>query len=215
VDTFIKTINRPGSKRKLLIALFFVISYTLSISAVGNDIKSVNAWGSLLGLTIMAITAWPLIKVFIWPSGLEHVAATQLSLACHSWKNSYLSIDNELQNRMKEVEGDNIWKIILAALKLESSPGNLTRFKTLFVDSAINTQQRIETVINRYGDVLPSELRVLAQQALSQLSLAPISYVFVMQNPSNQGFYNQFLQIINALEKLERPAHELQNLTRQ
>ena len=215
MNTIINTFSRPDSKRKLLVALFFVISYTLCIAEVLNDIKSLNAWGSLLGLTIMAFTAWPLIKDFIWPSGLEHVAATQLSLACHGWKNAYLSIDSDLQNRMKEVEGDNIWQLILAASKLESSPENLAKFKTLFIESAANIQQRIETVLNRYADVLPNELRVLAQSAITQLSLAPICYLFVIQNPSDQAFYNQFLQIINVLEKLERPSHELQNITKQ
>lgn len=213
MNTLVKAINRPDSKRKILIAFIFVFSYAFSISEVSKDLSSITAWGSLLALTIMAITAWPLIKEVIWPSGLEHVAATELSLACHGWKNAYLSIDNDLHNRIKTVEGENIWELILAASKHSCTSKILTQFKPLFVESAMQTQQTIDTVINRYGDVLPSELRVLAQHAINQLNLAPISYLFVMQNPSDQAFYNQFNQLISVLSKLERPAHELQNLT--
>lgn len=167
MNAFLKTINRPDAKRKLLIAFIFVFSYALAISEVAKELSSITAWGSLLALTSMAITAWPLMKDFIWPSGLEHTAITELSLACHGWKNAYLSIDSDLQNRMKSAEGENIWELILASSKISCTKESLVKFKPLFVDAAIQTQQRIDTVINRYGDVLPGELRVLAQHAIT------------------------------------------------
>ena len=78
----------------------------------------------------------------------------------------------------------------------------------------MNTQKRIDSVIIRYSDVLPDELRVLARQAMEKLRLAPVGYAYVMQEASDQGFFNQFRQLINALSKLERPAHDLQNRTK-
>ncbi len=84
----------------------------------------------------------------------------------------------------------------------------------MFVEEAIHTQRRIDLVLSRYSDVLPSELRVLAHHALSQLSLAGFSYSFSRQRPSEQVLYVQFLQVIDALSKLDRPAHELQTKTK-
>jgi hypothetical protein len=214
LNHIIKILNRPDAKRKLLVASIFVFAYALSIAEIGKDIKSITAWGSFLALTLMGVSAWPLIKGFIWPSGLEHEAATEISLACHSWKNSYFRIDPDLTNRLKEVEGDSIWDKILSASNHKCTKENIVRFQALFVDEAINTQKRIDSVIIRYGDVLPDELRVLARQAMEKLSLAPVGYAFVMKDFSDQGFFNQFRQVINALSELERPAHELQNRTK-
>jgi hypothetical protein len=210
----IKILSRPDAKRKLLIAFIFVFAYVLSISQLTQDIKSITAWGSFLALTLMAVSAWPLVKGFMWPSGLEHVAATELSLACHSWKNAYFRIDPDLTSRLKNVEGDNIWDKILSASNHKCTKENIARFHPLFVDEAMNTQKRIDSVIIRYSDVLPDELRVLARQAMEKLRLAPVGYAYVMQEASDQGFFNQFRQLINALSKLERPAHDLQNRTK-
>lgn len=211
------TLNRPDAKRKLLVALIFTFSYGLSVAEVGQDGKSITAWGSLLSLTLMAISAWPLVKDFIWPSGSEYVAATELSLACHSWKNGYFRVDRDLLNRISKADGENVWEKMLSASRHECTPENLSRFRTLFFDEALNTLNRIDAVIIRYGDVLPEDLRVLAQQAMNQLSLAPFSYTMLgrLDEPySEQAFYVQFVQVINALSKLETPAHELQNRTK-
>ena len=144
-------------------------------SAFGNwDIKSITAWGSFLALTLMAVSTWPLVKGFMWPSGLEHVAATELSLACHSWKNAYFRIDPDLTNRLKKADGNTIWNKMLSASNHKCTKENLARFYPLFVDEAMNTQKRIDSVIIRYSDVLPDELRVLARQAMEKLSLAPV-----------------------------------------
>ncbi len=155
--------------------------------------------GLIFALTLMAISAWPLVKDFVWPSGLEHIAATELSLACHSWKNSYFRIDPDLTNRLRKVEGENIWDKILSASNHKCTKENIARFQALFVGEAINTQKRIDSVIIRYGDVLPDELRVLARHAMEQLSLAPLGYAFAIKDFSDQAFFNQFRQIINAL----------------
>jgi hypothetical protein len=48
---------------------------------------------------------------------------------------------------------------------------------------------------------------------MEKLSLAPVGYAYAMQEASDQRFFNQFRQLINALSKLERPAHDLQNRT--
>ena len=210
----ITILNRPDAKRKLLVAFIFVFCWALTIAEVAQDTKSITAWGSFLALSLLAISAWPLVKDFIWPAGLEHVASTQLSLACHGWKNSYINIDPGLMNRISEVKGENIWDKILSASNHKCTEENLARFRPLFVGEAISTQRQIDEVIIRYGDVLPSELRVLAQHAMSRLSLAPFSYTIFGTNPSDQGFYNQFLGVINALSNLERPTQELQNKTK-
>lgn len=206
-------LNRPDSKRKLLIAAIFVFAFAFSIAEIDKDINSFTAWGSTLALLLMGVTAWPMIKGSIWPSGLDHVASTQLSLACHGWKNAYLNLDSELMNRLESVEGENIWQKILNATDLECTNENINKYQALFINEAINTQRRIDGVLGRYGDVLPHELRVLAQNALTQLSLSPFSYVMFTQSPSKQSFVNQFKQVLFVLEKLERPAHELQNRT--
>lgn len=209
----IKILSRPDAKRKLLIALIFVLAYALSISQLGQDIKSITAWGSFLALTLMAVSVWPLVKGFMWPSGLENVAATELSLACHSWKNSYFRIDPDLENRLKKAEGDSIWDKILSASNHKCTKENIVRFYPLFVDEAMNTNKKIDAVIIRYSDVLLDELRVLARNAMEKLSLAPVGYAVLIQELSDQGLFNQFRQLINALANLERPAHDLQNRT--
>lgn len=209
-----KTLNRPDAKRKLLIAFIFVFAYALSIAELGQDIKSITAWGAFLALTLMGVSAWPLVKGFLWPSGLEHVAATDLSLACHSWKNSYFLIDPDLTNRIRNVEGENIWDKMLSASNHKCTKENIARFKALFVDETINTQNRIESILIRYSDVLPEDLRVLARHTMVKLSLAPVGYAFLIVNFSDKAFFNQFRQVINALSELERPAHELQNRTK-
>lgn len=210
----IKILNHPDAKRKLFIAFIFLLAYAFSIAELVQDIKSKTAWGSFLALTLMAVSAWPLVKGFIRPSGLIHVAATELSLACHSWKNSYFRIDPDLTNRLTKVEGENIWDKILSASHHKCTKENVARFQALFVDEAKNTKKKIDSVMIRYGDILPEELRVLARHAMEKLRLAPVGYVFVLKNFSDQAFFNRFLQIINALSKLERPAHELQNRTK-
>lgn len=63
-------------------------------------------------------------------------------------------------------------------------------------------------------NILPHELRVLAQNALTQLSLSPFSYAMFSQSPSEQAFINQFKLVLFKLEKLAVPAHELQVKTR-
>jgi len=65
LKNIIKTMNYPDARRKLLIALIFVFTYVLSIVEIGQDTKSVTAWGSFLALTLMAVSAWPLVKGFI------------------------------------------------------------------------------------------------------------------------------------------------------
>jgi len=207
-------LNRPDSKRKLLIAAIFIFAFALSIAEIDKDIESFTTWGSMLALLLMAVTAWPMIKESIWPSGLDHVAGTQLSLACHGWKNAYFGLDRGIMDRLETVEGENIWQKIINATDPECTDENINKYQTLFVNEAINTQRRIDEVLGRYGDVLPHELRVLAQSALTQLSLSPFSYAMFAQSPSKQSFVNQFKQILFVLEKLERPAHELQTKTK-
>ncbi|CAB5137980.1 hypothetical protein D3OALGB2SA_4051 [Olavius algarvensis associated proteobacterium Delta 3] len=209
-----KRLSRPDAKRKISIAFIFVFAYALSIAQLGQDLKSLTSWGTFLALTLMAVSAWPLIKDFVWPSGLDHVAATELSLACHSWKNAYFRIYPGLTGRLKYVEGENIWDKILSASNHKCTKENIALFYPLFVDAAMKTQNRIDSVILRYSDVLPEGLRVLARQTMEKLSLAPVGYAFIMQEASDLAFYNQFRQVINALSELERPAQELQNRTK-
>lgn len=208
-----KILNRPDAKRKVLIAFIFVCAYVLSIVQLLRNIKSTTELMSSLALTLMGVCALPLVKNFIWPSGLENVAATELSLACHSWKNSYFRIDPDLVNRLKKADGDNIWDKILSASKHKCTEENIMRFKALFVDETINTQKRIDSVIIRYSDVLPQELRVLARNTMEKLRLAPLGYAYAIKDFSDLALFNQFSQIIEALSKLERPAHKLQHRT--
>lgn len=188
--------------------------FALSIAEIDKDVNSFTAWGSMFALLLMAVSAWPMIKSSIWPTGLDHVAGTQLSLACHGWKNAYFSLDKGLMDRLANAEGDNIWQKIMEATDIEYTEENIRKYQVLFVDEAINTQRRIDEVLGRYGDVLPHELRVLAQNALTQLSLSPFSYAMFSQSPSKQAFINQFKQVLFKLEKLAVPAHELQMKTK-
>ena len=210
----ISFLNRPDSKRKLIVAAIFVFAFAFSIAEIDKDVKSFTAWGSTLALLLMAVSAWPMIKTSIWPTGLDHVASTQLSLACHGWKNAYFELDKGLVDRLSTVEGENIWQKIMNATDIECTEENIRKYQVLFVDEAINTQRRIDEVLGRYGDVLPHELRVLAQNALTQLSLSPFSYAMFSQSPSEQAFINQFKQVLFKLEKLAVPAHDLQVNTR-
>jgi len=207
--------TRPDAKRKLLLAFVFVFSCALSIANIGEQPKSISAWGTLFGLTIMGISGWPFVKEFIWPSGLDHIAATELSLSCHGWKNVYIfTICPELGKKLDQYAGDDIWDKILAGSHHEDTADNWERFQPLFVEEAVQTQRRIDQVLSRYSDVLPSELRVLAHHAMTQLSLAGFSYALSRQNPSEQALYGQFLQVIKALSNLDHPAHELQPKTK-
>ncbi len=210
----ISLLNRPDSKRKLIVAAIFVFAFALSIAEIDKDVKSFTAWGSMLALLLMAVLAWPMIKSSIWPTGLDHVACTQLSLACHGWKNAYFNLDKGLMDRLANTEGENIWQKISEATDVECTEENIRKYQVLFVDEAIITQRRIDEVLGRYGDVLPHELRVLAQNALTQLSLSPLSYAMFCQSSSKQSFINQFKQVLFKLEKLDVPAHELQIKTK-
>ncbi len=63
----------------------------LVVVMVGDVMHSRVARSDILALTMMGISAWPFIKELIWPSGLDYIAATELSLSCHGWKNAYIS----------------------------------------------------------------------------------------------------------------------------
>jgi len=208
------TWRRPDAKRKLLIAFIYFCAFALSIAEIVKDLKSLTAWGSALALTLMAVSAWPYVKDFIWPSGLEHTAVTQLTLACHYWKVAYFPIDCDLDKRMKTVMGENIWDNLLASSKHRSTKENIERYRVLFEEEAKTTMKKIEAVIDRYSDVLPERLRVLAQNTVMQLGLAPLGFKFFKQNPTDEGFFAQFQQIINALHQLDGPAGEHQNITK-
>lgn len=213
-ESLLRMWTRPDAKRKLLLALVFVIAYASSVVSLVNEPESNSAWGALLALTIMGISALPFVKDFIWPSGLDNTAATALSLACHEWKNAYIFIVcPELGGNLSGYDGDDIWEKMLSASHHKDTPANRARFRPLFNEVAVHTQERIDWVLSRYSDVLPNHLRVLAHDAMTQLRLAPLSYS-ILGNPSDQGLFNQFHQLINALSKLDRPAHELQTKTK-
>ncbi len=117
-------------------------------------------------------------------------------------------------NKLEEV--DNIWDDILSASKRECTKEEATRFQILFVDEATNTINRIDEAIRRYHDVLPNELRILAQEAITRLNTSRRVHDYVVQGRdlSDIVFYNQFLPIINALSKLDKASQELQDRTK-
>jgi len=195
-------------------SIAYALAVVLSVVSI-TESTSITAWGTFLALILMGVSAWPDVKDSIWPSGLDHVAATQLSLACHGWKNAYIfGVCPELGGNLSEREGDNIWEKILNGSHHENTESNWERFQPLFVQETIRTQKRLDLVLSRYSDVLPSELRVLTQDAMSQLSLSELGYSLARQNPSKQGLFAQFEQVIHVLSRLERPAHDLQVRTK-
>lgn len=183
-------LERPSAKRKLLLGVVFILAYALSLLNIIAEPASIPAWGTFLVLSIMAISAWPFVKEFVWPSGLEHIAVTELSLACHGWKNAYIfNVCPEVGCNLDKYKEGDIWDKILAASHHEYSEENWTLFRPLFFEYADQTQRHIDAALLRYSDVLPGDLRVAAHQTKSMLGLVGVSYTWVRQNPSDDAFY--------------------------
>ena len=101
----------------------------------------------------------------------------ELSLACHAWKNSYLTLQprNFLDSSGKY---SDIWDRLIEAGQCEDSADEWKRCRPLFDQSVNSVNDDLRTILTCHGEVIPAELKTLVIRTTRQLTVERSNLLF-------------------------------------
>lgn len=150
---------------------------------------------------------------------LQATAYTDISLACHWWKNDYMTLYPGGWAYFSGVTGyDHVWDELRGEPKPEYSSENWARFRPLFGQGIDILRQRLQEAVVTYGDVLAPSVRSNISEIRLQLTLEQSVYSeldpnnFRLRAGDPETFYRvRFESVLQMLENLDDQVQELRD----
>ena len=157
------------------------------------------------------------------PAELELLADayTDISFACHGWKNTYMALFPQVGIGTSPGKYENAWDRLREEPKPSFSQENWARYRPLFGQYLDKAMQELQVAHATYGDILPANVRSHIRGVRQQLSLEQRMYLQLGQSElpeelatvfrSDDGYAHLFESVIRELEGLAREVEALRD----
>jgi Effector-associated domain 7 len=143
-------------------------------------------------------------------SEYEREVLLEISLACHKWKNEYLTTVQAVDDKKQD-----IWEAMLNNISYKYSKTEWKAKKYLFDEIVDQVTQRLEFICASYGDAIDNETKAIIVREVRVLRVQQFVYGVIPKlittakvSPTNEiknGFFSvPFHAVIKSLAKLAR-----------
>jgi hypothetical protein len=139
---------------------------------------------------------------------------TEISLACHRWKNAYMSLDPD-RFRADGSKFTDVWEMLEKTPPPSFSAETWKKYQSLFDHYGNSFIERLDQISAANGNLLPEEFRILMIETKRLIEAAQTVYqqlpaiiaIEQMKNMDRDKLFQGCLQqMIQALTKLSREA---------
>jgi hypothetical protein len=143
-------------------------------------------------------------------SQLRRRVYSQVSMACHGWKNAYFSLRREML-RDDGHHYTDVWELLEKASTPEFSEETWMHYRPLFDEATDELVARLDDISKMYGDILPPDFRELLIGKRSTIHAIRSTYVLVLMDvpkapDRSRWFGDVFRDMIQTLAVLSREA---------
>jgi hypothetical protein len=127
----------------------------------------------------------------------------ELSLACHSWKNSYIAL---YPGNFRDVTGSfsDAWDMLMEAGIHPDSEEEWKRYLPLFEQSIERVIGTLQSIMTCYGDAVPVSLKTLTIRTIRQLAVERT--VYKAFGPASTSVKARIQEVLRVMATLARSA---------
>ena len=151
-------------------------------------------------------------RLTLKPHSLTSEALLDATLACHLWKNTFMSMHGEELPRAEPGQFVDVWDLMAAKWLPQYTPETYARYLPLFAQHLDEIRRRLDRVLALFQNVLPRDYQAEIARACRQLEVEQHGYLLLPSLQStfpkhadpNIWFHSRFVGVIHVLRRCSR-----------